>query len=414
MRTLIVHGRQPALGRAELESLYGSDVLKPAGNTATLIDMDPPEINFMRLGGMVKFCKVLTILDTTNWGEIQKFLEEAVPGHATNLQDGKLRLGLSSYGLDVNPKRLMATGLSLKKLIRATGRSVRFVPNVETDLNAAQVLHNKLTQKLGWELVFVRSGDKTIVAQSIAVQDIEMYARRDQQRPFRDARVGMLPPKLAQIIINLAIDSSKQQVVSSKLSVLDPFCGSGVILQEAMMMNYPAYGTDLEPRMVEYSRKNLDWLTDNFRLPLTCPDGLPEPAKNKPQYEVAVGDATNYQWPLEFGAVASETYLGRALSSLPDPRTLRKIISDVDTIHAKFLRNLARQTKPGFRACLAVPAWAVPPNSNAEGFLHLPTLDKLNELGYNRLKFVHAAKEDLIYHRPSQIVGRELVVLQRR
>lgn len=401
MKTLIIHGRQVALGRAELESLYGAEVLRPVGNNATLLDKDPPEIDFTRLGGMVKFCKVLTTLDTVNWDDIQKFLENAVPAHASNLPDGKLRLGLSAYNLNVSPKKLMATGLSLKKLIRSSGRGVRFVPNEKPDLNAAQVLHNRLTRKLGWELVFVRDGSKTIVAQSIAVQDIENYARRDQNRPHRDARVGMLPPKLAQIIINLSVGQ-----LEKPQTILDPFCGTGVLLQEALLMGYGVFGTDLEPRMVEYSQKNLGWLIANFQLPLTCSNV--QKNKNKPDYIIELADAAGYKWPAGFGIIASETYLGRALSSLPEPGSLKKIVSDVDTIHKKFLTNAARQTKPGFRMCLAVPAWKI-----KNGFLHLPTLDKLTELGYNRIKFRHADNSELIYHRPGQIVGRELVVIER-
>lgn len=60
------------------------------------------------------------------------------------------------------------------------------------------------------------------------VQDIESYTARDQARPMRDARVGMLPPKLAQIIINLALSNN------DITEVLDPFCGTGVVLQEGI------------------------------------------------------------------------------------------------------------------------------------------------------------------------------------
>jgi tRNA G10 N-methylase Trm11 len=392
MQSLIILGRQPALGLAELESLYGADKLRPVGSQAVAIDVAPQNINFARLGGMVKFAKVLTVLDTVNWNDIQSFLESTVPQHLSYLPEGKLRLGLSSYGLEVSPKCLQATGLNLKKVIRSVGRSVRYVPNVEPELNAAQVLHNQLTQKLGWELLFVRNKNKTIVAQSIAVQDIERYRQRDQERPYRDSKVGMLPPKLAQIIINLAVDSSKQVQ-----TILDPFCGTGVILQEAQLMGYNAYGTDLEPRMIEYTTKNLEWLHKKMK------------ARKAFCCHCEIADALNYKWPHKFDTIAAETYLGRPLTSLPDPKTLQKIVSDVDIIHKKFLQNVARQTKKGFRLALAVPAW-----KTKNDFFHLPTLDNLDRLGYNRLKFIHASADDLIYHRPDQTVARELVVLERK
>ncbi|HSX27795.1 MAG TPA: hypothetical protein VLG25_03365, partial [Patescibacteria group bacterium] len=277
--TLCILGRQPALGLAELESLFGSDNIRPVGSYSAIIKIDPTLIDFTRLGGTIKFCKILTVLDTTDWAKIQGYLEKVIPEHIANLQTGKMKLGLSVYGLDVSAQKINSTNLSLKKVIKTAGRSIRVIPNVEKTLNSAQVLHNQLTGPLGWELVFVRDGKKTILAQNIAEQDIEAYAARDQARPKRDTKVGMLPPKLAQIIINMAIgqvepvDPSCGPIKNYDKTILDPFCGTGVVLQEALLMGYGAYGTDLEQKMVEYSQTNLEWLRlDNKRWELEVGD----------------------------------------------------------------------------------------------------------------------------------------------
>lgn len=406
--TLCILGRQPALGLAELESLYGSDGLTPIGKTATLLDNDPATVDFSRLGGTVKFCKVLTTIDSTNWGAIQKFLAQAIPQHLQYLPDGKLKLGLSAYGIPgVSVQRLNATGLELKKVIKRAGRSVRVVPNKELALNSAQVLHNQLTSALGWEFVLVAHGNRTILAQNIAEQDIDAYTLRDRERPKRDSRVGMLPPKLAQIIINLGagrLPAPTEQPdgtcgslssINFDKTVLDPFCGTGVLLQEALMMGYEAFGTDLEPRMVEYSEANMRWLQETIR-----PLGT--------SYRVETGDATSYEWSHDKSFVACETYLGRPLTHLPSEGDLQQIVQDCTYIHKKFLLNLARQIPSGFRACIAVPTWRT-----AHGFKHMPVLDQLTDLGYTRVSFVHAAEADLIYHRDDQVVGRELVILSR-
>lgn len=363
--------------------------MQPVGHDATLIDMAPNKINFARLGGMVKFCKLLTELETTDWQEIEDFLATVAPRHFTSLPEGKLKIGLSAYGLNLSPDRLHATALRLKKIGKHSNRSIRVIPNKNLQLNAASVLNNKLTHKLGWELVFVKNKNKTIVAQSIAVQDIDKYAARDRQRPYRDARVGMLPPKLAQIIINLAKPNGDDVV-------LDPFCGTGVLLQEAALMGHDVYGTDIDARMVDYAEKNLAWLVSEYGT-----SGFTK--------FIEKADATSDEWQKKYDVIASETYLGRAFSSQPDENTLNKVIHDCDVIHKKFLLNAARQTKPKFRLCLAVPAW-----KSKSGFRHLPTLDKLEQLGYNRVKFEHAKNNDLIYYRPGQTTARELVVLERK
>lgn len=403
VQSLFILGRQPALGLAELESLYGAAALQAVGYTAALLDVDPEQVDFARLGGSTRLAKVLTTLDTTEWRDVEKYLVQTTPQQADMLSEGKLTIGISTYGLKASPAAISATGLSIKKAIRsASGRSVRLVPNKDKELNTAQVEHNNLTGGNGWELLLIRDGSRTILAQTVAVQDIASYTIRDRERPKRDARVGMLPPKLAQIIINLAVDRNPP---SGDFNVLDPFCGTGVVLQEAALMGFMVYGTDLEPRMVEYSLANMEWLNRSY--------------ENIAGYEVGPGDATTTKWrtselstrpALRIDAVACETYLGRPFTSQPPHDVLRQTITECDTIISKFLRNIKSQIKPGTRLCLAVPAWQV----GHDQFKHLPLLDSLEEMGYNRISFEHVQSRDLLYYRADQIVARELLVLVKK
>lgn len=390
-QTIAILGRQPALGIAELESLYGSDALKRIGQQAVLVDKDPSEIDINRLGGSIKLAKALTSLDFNDWNKLTTYLVEHVPKHTCCIGPGKLIFGISTYGMRINPKMIERTALSVKKAVRTSdGRPVRVVPTKGTELSSAQVLHNKMyVGPLGMELVFIADGNGVWLAQTFGIQDIEAYTARDQTRPKRDAQVGMLPPKLAQIIVNLARPTK---------SVLDPFCGTGVILQEAVLMGLQAYGSDLEPRMVEYSLENVDkWLRAQH------------PDLNA-TVTIETGDATTHRWKsLDFDAIATESYLGRPFAGVPDQETLRQVMSDVNTITKKFLQNVVAQTGPGFRMCVAVPAW-----KTGSQFKHLPTLDHLEELGYTRLSLKHVDNKDLIYHREGQIVGRELVILARK
>lgn len=388
-QTVLILGRQPALGTAEAESLFGADKILAAHDKFVVLDLPPLEVHLMHMGGSTRVAKLLTYLPYTDWNRIEHYLEQELPKHTCCLPEGKIRLGLSTYGLSVNPNRLNATGLKLKKVVKEDGRSVRVVPNKSAELNTAQVIHNQLTGPTGMELILIRNGDRTILAQTEQVQDIEAYAARDQARPARDAKVGMLPPKLAQIILNLAVVNLEKE----NPRILDPFCGTGVLLQEAMLMHYNVTGSDIDPRMIDYSNKNLQWLQEKY--------------SQVGNFELVVDDATSAQWD-SIETIACETYLGRPFSLEPKPDVLRAVTQNVDTIHRKFLQNVAHQTKSGFRMCIAVPAW-----KTKSGFKHLKVLDSLEELGYNRVSFVHADTRELIYHRENQIVGRELVVLQR-
>jgi tRNA G10 N-methylase Trm11 len=400
-KSLCILGRLPALGRAELESIYGPHHWEPIGDHVIASDLPHRAIDFVRLGGSVRLAEYLTTLPTTKWSGISQHLIQAVPDIVASFPEGKLKLGVSAFDLSINARHLLRAGLELKKACRQAGRSARLVPNEQVELSSAQVLHNQLTSNLGLELLLIRHNDQTIVARTVVVQDITAYAARDQHRPKRDARVGMLPPKLAQTIVNLAVATAGPRPGDV---VLDPFCGTGVILQEATLMGFDIYGSDLEPRMVEYSDHNLKWLQQH-----TTPSTETQ-SSNDRYYKLEVGDATTHQWQPVPHFVACETYLGRPLSGWPNPEKLQEIIGTCNVIIEKFMRNIAGQLKPGTRLCIAVPAWHAP---NGRVY-HLPLLDRLEDLGYNRVSFEHAQASELHYSRPDQIVGRELLVITRK
>lgn len=397
---LHVLGRQPELGLAELEARFGASHVHPLPGGIARVETSE-QASFSHLGGSVKIGRFIGVIASTTW---QKLLAEAEDYALRQLEfipEGKIKLGLSAYGLDVRPVRVNAGALHLKKALKNAGRSARVVPNQELILSSAQTLHNQLTSELGMELMLIKNGHETLLAQAVYVQDIDSYTLRDRGRPKRDAKVGMLPPKLAQIIINLAADGIVEKTAAqtepylSPKTILDPFCGTGVVLQESLLMGFRAYGTDIDERMMQYSKDNIKWLERTMGA----------------QYgwHVEQGDATNHGWPRPFDIVAGETYLGTPLKTLPAKDELEAIIKECNTLHRRFLKSLADQIVSGTRLCLAVPAWRV-----GKTFRRLPVIDSLGPLGYNRIDFKHAPTKDLIYHRESQIVARELVVLKRK
>ena len=389
-KTIAILGRQPALGIAELESLFGADAVEPYGTNACFLKMKPHDVDFTRIGGSIRLCEIIEE-SPVNWRNIENKLLDIVPAYANEIE-GKFSFGISSFGLSITKKTIARSALTIKKTIKQSGSSVRMVPHNDLILGSATVLYNKLTAENGLEICVISDGETAFIAKTIHVQNIDAYAARDQARPMRDAKVGMLPPKLAQIIINLAVNKHSVE------RILDPFCGTGVILQEATLMDYEVYGTDLEPRMVQYSIDNLLWLDEKYTH-----------ASNFRRIEV--GDATTHQWhePEKISVVAGETYLGQPLSALPSNEHLSKIMYEVNLLHHKFLVNIGKQIKPGTRLCLAVPTWR-----GKHEFLRLPALDHITEMGYTRMSFKHAKDSDLIYHRVNQVVGRELLVLEKR
>ena len=369
---LFILGRQPEISLAELKSVFGNaELILP--DVALVKSDSPPDIN--RLGGTRKIGRVIY----DNDGEPGKFLTDKF----SNLPAGKITLGISHYGKNMSAKTAGKTGMFIKKHL---DRSVRILPNSAADISDAATLGNKLgTVPNKVELLMAYIGHRLIIAELIGVQDLNAYTLRDRGRPKRDARVGMLPPKLAQIMINLA--SAKQ----SSGTLLDPFCGTGVVLQEAALMGYDIYGTDIDPRMISYTKANLDWLAKqkSYALRLT-------PSK------LEIGDATNFKWATPIDLVVSETYLGQPYSTPPPMEKLRENMNTCNTIIEKFLINIAPQLKSGTPFCLAIPAWFVSGKTH-----HLSVINNTNKLGF-------ALNSKLIYRRENQIVGRELLVLIKK
>ncbi len=370
MRYLAVLGRQPLISVAELESLF-TDVRKVAPELAEFVAEKKPEIR--RLGGTQKIAMRID-------GTVVDFLK-------TLPDTGKITLGVSDYSRGTSAFKAQGEALKLKRMLSKLGRSVRVVPNKEAVLSSATSFHNHLFGETKIELI--KYGK--IFYRVIGVQDIDAYVNRDQARPARDAKVGMLPPKLAQILLNLC------GALPESSSVLDPFCGTGVVLQEAALMGYVPYGTDLSERMVKYTEKNLDWLYQSHKLNLDRP-------------YIEQGDATTHAWKNPINAVACETYLGQPMSLPPVEIKLKQEKQECGGIIMRFLKNLERQVQSGTPVVIAVPAW-LRPNGTYE---RLNLLDEIENLSYNVKSFRNLGQQDLLYHRDKQVVAREIIILRKK
>jgi tRNA (guanine10-N2)-dimethyltransferase len=78
-----------------------------------------------------------------------------------------------------------------------------------------------------------------------------MEGRAVRHRPF--SHPISLHPKYARAMVNLAR-------VPPGGRIADPFCGTGGILMEAALMDLSPWGGDIDPRMVQGSRRNLEGL----------------------------------------------------------------------------------------------------------------------------------------------------------
>lgn len=401
MRYLAVLGRLWKISLAELESFYSDVRLMPTGDVGktrldikqnqTAIFTAESEPDFRRFGGILKF------------GVEIPGGEKGIVDYLNSLPEGKIVLGVSDFRKSNSKfaaKIASDEALKLKRILRSSGRSVRVLENRAAILSTATSHHNQLAEKKNHvEIMLTKFGNFRLSY----VQNITKYTERDQARPARDAKVGMLPPKLAQILINLLGPLPSGSVI------LDPFCGTGVVLQEAVLDGYRALGSDLNPRMIEYSKRNLEWL--RTRKSFTWIRDV--------NFWTEVGDAMNFDWKSsrglndfggKIGGVAAEVFLGSPMSREPVGIKLREEKERCCMILKGFLRNLHSQIESGTGIVLAIPAWR---RENGK-YERLGILDDIEEMGYNLKKFRNLRQEDLLYYREGQIVAREIIVLRKK
>ena len=394
MKYVAIAGRQPLISLAEIQALYDK-AARLVGKKLVFFEIDEdgeenisPDIN--RLGGSLKLGRFFD----TDFSKLAKFLATAHP-------EGKITLGISDFSKQKKSGLAKQKSMELKRNLARMGRSARVITSNEPEISSATAHHNQLGEKAGCFEIFLI--DREIYL-SLGTQNITAYTERDQARPARDAKVGMLPPKLAQILINLC------GKLPEEARVLDPFCGTGVVLQEAAIMGYVPYGTDLNERMVEYSKKNLSWLFNErnrkrFKI-------LPDLIQKKDQIlnAISVGDATNFTWEGEIDAVAFEGYLGAPMSKPPVDIKFKTEKAKCREIAMGFLKNITPQIKSGTPVVMALPAWL---RENGK-YAGLNILDEIQEMGYNFEKFQDLSQSDLLYYREGQIVAREIIVIRKR
>ncbi len=384
---LCILGRQPELGHAELSSLYGSaDMFGQEAATISTTSFD-----IQSVGGIQKAGKVTLDIPHTDWPAIN----QTVLRHYSQVWsqvDKKITLGISVYGTSkIRPKHITSLALTLKRNLKKAGVSVRTIPNTSIALNTATSHHNKLglsPHKV--ELLIVQGPSRTLVAESTGAQNITALAKRDQGRPKRDAFVGMLPPKLALMMINMAVGNGKGNQL-----VLDPFCGTGVILQEALLRGYNVCGSDLSNKMISYTETNLEWLQKTHRFTAAL-------------HSLEQADATTATWKhaKDVTAVVCEAYLGQPFSATPSPAKLREVRGNCNAIISNFLKNIGTQVQPGTSFAVAVPAWR---NISTNKITRLPLVHHLEEMGY-----VQTNTQPLLYYRKDQVVARDILILKKQ
>lgn len=390
MYYFFVLGNNPAMSVAEILSIFKSAEVLFLNEEILVLDLEQ-EINateaIAKMGGTIKIGRILSELKSSDTKVVIKELKKLV-----DIKDhqGKFKFGFSFYGRGQINTRVL--GMELKKHLKENGISARWVVSRDKNLSSVVVETNKLVDQ-GWEIVLLKTEYGFCVGRTLAVQPFKELSFRDYGRPARDDYSGMLPPKLAQIMINLA------QVKTSD-TILDPFCGSGTILTEAMLMDHEnLIGSDISQKAIDDTKKNIEWTADKYKV-----SSIKYQVLNKD-----VRDLVKILKPNTIDAIITEPYLGPQrgkVDYLVIKKELEKLYSDSLVAFKKILKSEGK----------IVMVWPVFFGAGNPIFLNpnLADLQIVSPLPDSILKnkFLNLSfRKTIVYHREGQKVGREIVIL---
>lgn len=318
---------------------------------------------------------------------------------------GKITFSIRAYGVprDAVKKlyRECKTHLvGLKRAVRYIGNEMK--PPVSGQLHDADLLSGKG----GRELVLLQSEKGVWLGLTVAAQNPRAYTVRDMEKPVRDTRIGLLPPKVAQIMLNFGAYAAAQQrgpkaKKPTSLTVFDPFCGTGVIPIEALLRGDAVLASDVSLKAVNGTEKNIDWLRKTYKV-----------FKKDTDSTVWKQDACK---PFDLktlpDVVVTESMLGPNVSVRPSQKDALAMRRECEDLESAFLKNTAVTLK-GVPLVLCFPVWFLRSET-----LHLVKVwDTIAALGYRAIlppdiRSSHPSHASLLYHHPDQFVGREVVML---
>ncbi len=372
-RYAFVLGTHPKLSTLEIERLLRVDEnehiqVERQEQIAMVTSTEPLDaaVLMSKLGGTIKIVQMVGEFDPE---QLSDWLIDRIN------TDTKFNFGFSVYmaGPGVSLKKDLNTirtlGLQLKKALKSQEISCRFVESKEVALSSV-IVHKERLLKNGVDVVLLKRAEGMEFGFTLAVQPFQEFSKRDYGRPSRDHRSGMLPPKVARIMVNIARPEKGE-------ALLDPFCGSGTVLQEAALLGETRLmGTDISSKAIQDTRDNLAWLEIKGA-------------------ELQIGDVTAIDKIIPKHSV--QTIVAEGDLGSPKTRDVHHALEEARALYARAIPALANVLAPGGRIVLALPSW-----KQEKDILTLGLDSIIEQAG---LKHFH---EPLVYGRQGATVKRHI------
>lgn len=390
-------GREFKLSLAEIFSFFKDYTIIYLDEKILLLDnLNDFEIKDFtkKAGGTIKIFEIKNIFSkSTKSLEIFDFIRQELE----KLVWGKKDFWISFFGESkFDAKRFL---LDAKKFLKEQNISSRFVNKDFQNLSSAQIIGENLVEK-GSDINIITTKNEIYLTKTLWVQDINAYSKRDFWKK-RDMQIGMLPPKLAQMMINIWGAGKK-----GNIKIYDPFCWLGTILIESLIMgNKEVFWSDKNEEMVQATKENLDFTIKSSFL-------------TSIKYQIQNLDARNIQnseilKTSKIDAIITEWYLWEIFTI--DSIKQEKIEDERKKLFDLYKDFFAWLKKARFAWIIVIsfPFWEI-----KRKYIYFEEIYTLIKSYCHIEKMIgdnHLAREtkvwSLLYKRSNQLVGREIFKL---
>lgn len=262
-------------------------------------------------------------------------------------------------------------------------KSIRFI-DFKTDSHSLIVLRKQHVLELNLL-------SDNIIAETIWIQNSDEWTNRDRRRPYQDIKRGMLPPKIARIMVNLASRGES-------ITIADPFCGTGTISQEAMMVGCDVFASDISIDAVQGTRENLSWIKSKYNL--------------ESNFSAEVFDATNLDKKTDnVDAIVTEPYMGPLISdrnnkifigsTIFTEEKIKNIIKGLNKLYLGAIKSWHNVLTDNGIVVMIFPEFHI-----KDKIYKLPLVDTCEKHMYNKV-----AHED--YGKEKSLVRRQIIILEK-
>lgn len=387
MKYLFLVGRNVPLSIAEISSYFERESIKGKIESirlnGVLIDVEE-KLNIKKiinqLGGTMAVGEVLF------YGDLNKISKNIIEEQLYMGSSNKIIYSIFNFS---NGNDLNKITLSIKKNFKENNLKAKYLPlkgliqmQEGTELFGSPSKIKKIDERY-----FLFKKDNSYFFGNLTeVFDAKESEKRDIGKPSRRESLA-ISPRLAKILVNLS------QVKEKKL-ILDPFCGIGVILQEALLQEINVFGVDIEKKATINCEKNLNWLRKNYN-PIS---------KSK----VFNNDSGKIVFNEKINGISTEPSLGKLLKKIPSKNEALKMITKFENLMIYVLKNLKKYLVPNAKIAFTSPYISV---GNKRISCNINKICSSTGLEKYKLKNNGEISFPISEFRRNQIVGREIHVL---